>query len=114
MKFDLYIMALLYVLAGLNHFFQPKFYIRIIPPFLPWKKSINYLSGGAEVLLGVLLVTRFQSLAAWGLIALLLAVFPANIYHLYAKGAGMKIPVWALWVRLPLQFLLIYWAYQYI
>lgn len=113
MEISKYIMAVLYILAGLNHFVSPKFYYKITPPFFKNKPLINCLSGGAEIILGVLLFTAFSSWAASGIIALLIAVFPANIYHLQQKGAGMKIPIWALWVRLPLQFVLIYWAYSF-
>ncbi len=110
----LIIMAVMYILAGLNHFYQPKFYLRIIPPALPYPKLINIVSGLAEIVLGaMLLFPQFSALAAWGVIILLVAVFPANVYHLMAKGAGMKVPVWVLWVRLPLQGLLIYWAWLY-
>jgi uncharacterized membrane protein len=110
---DLYFMATLYTLAGTNHFLQPSFYLRIIPPLFKNKKLINWVSGVAEILLGIFLITSYQSYAAWGIILLLIAVFPANIYHLKQKGAGMKIPIWTLWLRLPLQFVLIWWAYQY-
>lgn len=79
-----------------------------------WEKEINIIVGIAEILGGIgLLIPMTQSYAAWGIIALLIAVFPANIYHLTSKGAGMKIPIWFLWVRLPLQFLLIWWAYSF-
>ena len=113
MEISKYVMAVLYILAGVNHFVNPKFYYKITPPFLKNKPLINMISGGAEIILGVLLFTPFSPWAAWGIIALLIAVFPANIYHLQQKGAGMKIPIWGLWVRLPLQFVLIYWAYVF-
>ncbi len=113
MEISKYIMATLYILAGANHFVNPRFYYKIIPPFFKNKPLINQLSGAVEILLGILLFTSYSSWAAWGIIALLIAVFPANIYHLQQKGAGMKVPVWALWIRLPMQFLLIYWAYVF-
>ena len=113
MEISRYIMAIFYILAGVNHFISPKFYYKITPPFLKNKPLINQLSGGAEILLGLALFTPWYPWAAWGVILLLIAVFPANVYHLQQKGAGMKIPLWALWVRLPLQGALIYWAYLY-
>ncbi len=115
MNFDvgMIIMAGLYIIAGLNHFINPKFYKRIIPPVFGNKDLINQVSGAAEILLAIGLFTPYRSLAAWGIVALLIAVFPANVYHLQQKGAGMKIPIWALWGRLPMQFLLIWWAYSY-
>ena len=110
----LYVMAGFFIFAGYYHFKKPKFFLRIIPPFLPLKEWINWITGVAEIILGTLLLfpdTRSQ--AAWGVMVLLVAIFPANVYHLIAKGAGMKVPIWALWLRLPLQGVLIWWAYQY-
>ena len=76
--------------------------------------EVVYISGVIEILLGLLLLLpETRKLAAWGLILLLLAVFPANIYHLSSGGAGMGFPVWSLVIRLPVQFLLIYWAYGF-
>jgi len=106
-------MAVLYIAAGINHFFMPKFYLKIIPPALPFPKLINWISGAAEFFLGLLLlVPAYTTLAAWGIIALLIAVYPANIYH-FMKGWKKKKLVWILALRLPLQFLLIWWAYLY-
>lgn len=108
-------MALLYILAGINHFRKPGMYIKIIPPVFKNPKLINILSGAAEIILGILLTLPFtKSFAAWGIIALLIAVFPANLYMFQNKKAGFGLPRWILFVRLHLQFVLIYWAYQYI
>lgn len=115
-RYLLYLMALFYAGAGLMHFIQPDYYARIMPPFFPpaWVSPLVILSGLAEIVLGLaLLLKRTRRLAAWGIIALLLAVFPANIYHYTSGGAGMDIPGWVLLIRLPLQGLLIYWAYVY-
>jgi uncharacterized membrane protein len=115
---SLFVMALFYMVAGANHFLQPKFYLQIIPPILPFPELINYVSGAVEIGLGVGLIIagisksqQLESYMAWGVILLLIAVFPANIYHLWAKGAGMNVPIWSLWLRLPFQFLFIAWAY---
>jgi len=109
---SLVVMALFYIMAGLNHFRVPKFYYRIIPSYLPSPKWINILSGVAEVILGIaLLIPLTKTWAAWGVIALLFAVYPANIYHLQQKGAGMKVPIWALWFRLAFQIVFIAWAW---
>jgi len=114
LQWHLYLMAILYILAGLNHFRNPGMYIRIIPPFFKNPKLINNLSGAAEILLGILLMLSFTSrLAAWGIIALLIAIFPANIYMLQNKKASFGLPKWILFVRLTLQIVLILWAYQY-
>ncbi len=107
-------MAVLYILAGINHFVNARFYIRIIPPYIPRPELMNVLSGVAEILLGILLlIPAFSSIAAWGIIALLIAVFPANIYHYTSAKAGKGIPRWILLVRLPMQGLLVYWAWLY-
>ncbi|WP_420317287.1 DoxX family membrane protein [Ekhidna sp.] len=106
-------MAILYVIAGVNHFLMPRFYESIIPPILPYPKWINWISGLAEIILGVLLlIPTFTSLAAWGIVALLIAVYPANIYH-FMKGYRKKKMIWVLALRLPLQFLLIWWAFSF-
>lgn len=115
LPWHLYLMALLYILAGINHFRKPGMYIKIIPPVFKNPKLINILSGAAEIILGVLLTLPFtKSFAACGIIVLLIAVFPANLYMFQNKKAGFGLPRWILFVRLPLQFILIYWAYQYI
>ncbi len=107
-------MASLYILAGINHFRKPGMYIKIIPPAFKNPELINILSGAAEIILGILLILPFtKRFAAWGIIILLVAVFPANLYMYQNKKAGFGLPSWILFVRLPLQFVLIYWAYQY-
>jgi uncharacterized membrane protein len=110
----LYVMAFVYFLAGFNHFRKPKLYTRIIPPFFPNRKLINIVSGAAEMLLAVLLcVPATSAAAAWGIICLLIAIFPANVYMLINEKASLGIPKWLRILRLPLQFLLILWAYCY-
>ena len=114
LPWHLYLMALLYVLAGLNHFRNPRMYQRIIPPYFPSPKLLNVISGIAEVLLGILLcIPQFSAYAAIGIIALLVAVFPANVFMYTDKKAGFGLPKWVLLLRLPLQILLILWAFQY-
>uniref|UniRef100_UPI004049ABC8 DoxX family protein n=1 Tax=Flavobacterium sp. TaxID=239 RepID=UPI004049ABC8 len=109
-----YLMGIIYVLAGLNHFRQPRLYLKIIPPYLPNPILLNKLSGLAEIVLGFLLCLYLTSnFAAWGIIALLIAVFPANIYMYQEKKAGLGLPKWLRLLRLPLQIGLIYWAFQY-
>jgi len=73
---------------------------------------VNYISGAGEIFLGILLLCpAYSSMAAWGIITLLVAVFPANIYHLTSTKPGGKIPIWGLWLRLPFQGLFILWAW---
>lgn len=111
---SMYIMAFLYILAGINHFLRPAVYLKMMPPLLPQPALLNYLSGGCEILFGAgLLFPATQSIAAWGIIILLFAIFPANIYML-TSGRFRKIPTWLLWLRLPLQLVLIGWAYLYV
>ena len=110
-----YIFGAAFALAGINHFVNPDFYVRMMPPYLPWHLALVYLSGIAEVVLcGMLLVRRWSALAAWGLVALLVAIFPANLHmamnpELFASVASPGM----LWLRLPLQAVLILWAWWY-
>ena len=107
------VMGLLYVGAGINHFVKPGLYLKIMPPRLPAPVALNYVAGAAEMGLALLLpwpVTR--PWAAWGLVALLVAVFPANIY-MYQTRRAFRVPAWALLLRLPLQFVLLAWAAWY-
>lgn len=109
-----YLMATVYILAGLNHFRNPKLYTRIIPNYLPNPSLLNKLSGLAEVVLGIgLLFPQVSKLSAWGIIILLIAVFPANVYMYQNEKAGLGLPKWIRLVRLPLQLVLLYWAYLY-
>lgn len=107
-------MSCLYFFAGINHFAQPALYLPILPPWLPFPELMSYAAGFAEMILAVgLLIPRMRWLAAWGVIALLVAVFPANIYMYQMDGAGYDIPVFLLLLRLPLQFVLILWAFWF-
>jgi uncharacterized membrane protein len=104
-------LAMLLVGAGVLHLVNPAFYLRIMPPYLPWPLELVYLSGLFEIGLGLLLlVPRFARLASWGIIALLIAVFPANI-HVYLHQDLFPAPPLLHLLRLPLQALLILWAY---
>ena len=109
-----WILGLMFVAGGINHFANPDPYIAIMPPYFPAPLTLVYVSGVAELALGILLlVPRFQRLAAWGLIALLIAVFPANIHMALHPELFSQIPPVALWIRLPLQGVLIAWAYWF-
>lgn len=110
-----YLIGILFVLAGANHFRTPKIYERVIPPYIPAHKTIVMISGIVEMVLGFMIMNRdTQSQAAWGLIILLVLFIPIHIYMLQNETASMKLPRWALWLRIPLQFALMYWAYLYI
>jgi len=107
-----WLFGIVFVLAGINHFLNPDFYLRIMPPYLPWHLFLVYLSGVFEIALGaLLLIPKFSRLAAWGLIALLIAVFPANIYMAMNTELFPEFNPILIWLRLPLQFLMIAWAY---
>lgn len=113
MKISMYVMAALYMLAGIWHFIRPKFYLQIMPPYLPAHKAIVLWSGVAELALGIgLLFPATRVWAAWGIIALLIAIFPAN-YYMAVGEKFQAMSAWIRWGRLPIQGLLIWWAYQY-
>src|SRR6476660_9724220 len=114
LHWHLYLMANLYFLAGINHFRKPELYLRIIPPFFSNPTLINTTSGAAEILGAVFLcIPQTSAFAAWGIIGLLVAIFPANIYMYASEKASLGIPKWLRLLRLPLQVLLILWAYCY-
>lgn len=107
-----YALAVFFILAGLNHFLHTDFYVRIMPPYLPWHRFLVYFSGALEIALGLgLLIPRLTNLSAWGLIALLIAVFPANIHMAIHPDLFPEFNPVMLWLRLPLQLVLIAWAY---
>jgi uncharacterized membrane protein len=111
----LILMSALYVLAGINHLWKPDIYFKIIPSFLVYKDFINFMTGFLQILFGVsLLVYKYQVVAASSIIILLILIFPSNLYMVFNKNARLGIPLWLLLIRLPLQFMLIYWAYQYV
>lgn len=106
------LMCMFYVGVGIKHFTNPMWFIKIVPPILPYKLSLVYISGFFEILFGFLLLfpnTRY--IAGWGLIMLLIAVFPANIYLAMTNGAALNTTPLIAWGRLPIQFILIAIAY---
>lgn len=116
----LYVMGPLYIVAGVVHFVVPKLYVQIVPPVLPAPLALVYLSGIAEIAVGVgLLHPRTRRHAAWATIGLLVAVFPANVYMathgVVVEGApgGGDPSALARWGRLPLQGVLVLWAFWY-
>lgn len=108
-------MALLYIAAGLAHWIYPKIYRRILPPWVPWKTATVLLSGVLEVLLGILLFfPAWAPYALYGIMAMLLALLPVHGYMLRHADRFPKIPYALLWVRIPLQGVLIAWAWSYL
>jgi uncharacterized membrane protein len=116
-RIALWAMAVFYMAGGVMHFVRPDAYLPMMPPYLPWHYELVLLSGAAELLLGALvLVPATRRLAAWGIILLLIAVFPANLHIAFhnvplfgaTEGAGAMN-----YVRLPFQLVLIWWAWLY-
>lgn len=105
--------AAFFVLAGLNHFRHPTFYDRIVPPMFPAPRALVTVSGVCEIAGGLgLLARRLRVAAGWGLLALLVAVFPANVYMAMHPEVipELRVPAWLLWLRLPIQPLLMAWV----
>ena len=112
---SVYVMGIFYIIVGIKHFQDPSWFVQIVPPILPYKYELVYISGFFEVLLGILLmIPRFQSIAAKGLMALLICVYPANIYLAQTNGVAMGISPLIAWGRLPFQFVFIGLAYWHL
>lgn len=114
----LWVMAAFYAMAGVLHFRAPEFFVRIMPAYLPWHLELVYLSGAIEILLAALLVVPATCrLGAWGTVALLVAVFPANLNmalnDIRPDGPLGPPTTLGLWLRLPVQGVLIAWAWWY-
>ena len=108
------VFAVFFVGAGINHFRTTGFYLRMMPPYIPLHLASVYVSGFAEIAFGVLLlIPRSSVAAAWGLIALLVAVFPANLQMALHPDTFPEFQPAALWIRLPFQPLMIAWAFWY-
>ena len=112
--YSLFLMAGLYIFAGISHFRNPTFFLKITPPWVPAPEKVNILVGIIEIVLGILvLYPPTRSIAIYGIIALLIAVFPANIYHFQkAKKKGKH--VLGTLIRLPIQGVLIWWAWSFL
>ena len=112
-KLVLFGLATFFIYFGLDHFINPDFYLSIMPPAFPLHSEAVYISGFFEVLGGVcVLIPRLRKIAGWGLVALLVAVYPANIYMAITPEAFPDLSISLLYGRLPLQFIFIYWAYS--
>jgi len=109
-----WLLTIFMVVAGANHFVAAGVYVAMMPRALPAATALVYISGAAEILGGLgLILPATRRLAGWGLMALFAAIFPANInmaVHHLSLG-GRAVPAWALWARLPLQAVLVAWAY---
>lgn len=113
MKAGRWALGILFVGAGSMHFVATAVYMRIMPPMLPEPRLLVQMSGVAEMLGGVgVLLPQTRRAAAWGLVALLVAVLPANVWMAVDHARWPGIPEWLLWARLPLQVPLIVWAWS--
>jgi uncharacterized membrane protein len=108
------LLSLFFVGAGLNHFRDPALYQSMMPPWVPWPELLQKVAGAAEVAGGLgILIPRFRRMAGWGLLLLLVAVFPANLHlalHGWPEAPGGIAP-WVLWARLPLQLVFALWVW---
>ena len=114
MRLSRAVMGVLYVTAGLCHFAFTRTYAGIVPDYLPAHRELVLISGAAEIAGGLgVLIPQTRRAAAWGILLLLIAVLPANLWMAQHPGRYPGIPPWTLWLRLPLQLPLIWWAWRY-
>jgi uncharacterized membrane protein len=114
MRVGKYIFGTIFIAAGIGHFLITRTYENIMPDYLPAHRDLVLLSGAAEMLGGIgVMTSKYQRAAAWGLVMLLIAVMPANIWMAQHPERYPGIPLWAIWTRLPLQLPLIWWAWLY-
>jgi len=112
-KLVLFGLAAFFINVGVDHFVNPNFYLSIMPPTFPLHSEAVYLSGFFEVLGGIcVLIPRLRKIAGWGLVALLIAVYPANIYMAITPEAFPDLSIALLYARLALQFIFFFWAYS--
>ncbi|MGI4755865.1 MAG: DoxX family protein [Janthinobacterium lividum] len=110
----LVVQSLFYIAGGINHFWHSRMYTAIMPPHYDHPLALVQVSGIAEILGGVgLMVPATRRLSAWGIVAMLLVYFDVHIYMAQTPDRFAPIPAWALYVRLPLQLVLIAWAWHY-
>jgi uncharacterized membrane protein len=113
-----YLMAAFYFLGGINHFLQPEFYLPLIPEYLPDKNLLNTLAGIAEVVGAIgLLIPQTRKIAAWGIVAMLVAFIPSHVYFIQIGSClegGLCVSEWIGWIRLVvIHPILIWWAFIY-
>ena len=114
MRIGRVVMGVLYVVAGVGHFVLTRTYEWIMPDYLPAHHELVLLSGAAEIAGGLgVLVPQTRRVAAWGIVLLLIAVMPANVWMVQHPERFPGVPLWAMWLRLPLQLPLIWWAFRY-
>ena len=105
---SIFIMSLFYISIGIKHFTDTDWFIKIMPPYLPLHKELVYISGIFEIIFGIMLLfDKVRYFASWGLILLLVAVFPANIYLAQTNGLAIGVSPFIAWGRLPFQVVFI-------
>ena len=111
----LYLMALLYMLAGTMHFTKPRIYLAIMPPYLPFPRFLVSLSGLTEIVLGAALcVEPMRKFAVYAIVLMLTCFLLVHVHMLRDEKASLGLPKWVLLLRIPMQLLLIYWALAYV
>lgn len=111
----LYLMAIIYIVAGTLHFIKPKMYMRIMPRYLPQHKFLVYLSGFVEIILGLAICFEpLRKIALIGIILMLAIFLLVHFYMLTSKKAGLGLPKWILVFRIFIQFGLMAWADYYL
>lgn len=111
----LYLMAFIYIVAGMNHFINPKLYLKIMPKYLPKHKFLVDLSGFFEIVLGIsICIPILKNTSLYGIIIMLVVFLLVHVYMLSDKKASAGIPIYILIIRIPIQFGLMYWAYWYL
>ena len=111
-SFLIIISSIFYVIVGIKHFIEPEYFLSIVPPYLPYHLELVYISGLFEILFGLLILfPKYRYYGAIGLILLLVAVFPANIYLAQTNGVAMDTTAAVAWYRLPFQTVFILLAY---
>lgn len=111
-QISLYVMAAFYAGGGINHFINPKFYLGITPKFFPAPNLLNQISGVAEIVLAAgLLFASTRQISAYLIIAMLISFFAVHISHLFNPPKMVQGKEWFLYIRIALQFVLIYWAW---
>ncbi len=115
MSWHLYILSLVFIVAGIFHLIRPKAFMRIMPLYIPYHKFLVYTSGITEIVAGVgVLFVATRTISLWGMVIMLVLFFPVHIHMLINKKASLNFPKSILVFRLLLQFGIIYWVYQYI
>lgn len=107
-------MAVMYIIAGVMHFIYPKAYLRVMPTFLPAHKALVFWSGVAEIILGLaLFFEEIRNLAIIGIVLMLLVFLLVHVNMLRGGKHAAGVPLWILILRIPIQFVLIWWALFY-